>query len=160
MSAYMVEDEHINVMVWAASKKTEHHGTPFAVELSNGRTLRAGTQEQRDELGRFLVQANEASLAARYGDTFPPITYRYQPPIWRTWSALETVWAVECFDYQACEVEDWPQCDAARVCDALRLHLLATALSEASDLSGWGIGENRLPQAEKARGKRAVPTSA
>ena len=152
MSAFMVEDEHINVMVWAAGQTRDRFARPFAFKLSDGRTLSADTAEHAAQMGRFLEEANVASMKARYGDDvvdWP--AYRYARPRWETWSPLEVARAVDCFECQSCEVSDWAGSDARRFCDALRLHLLDLAVAGTPMERVWGIGAAGVPTASRER---------
>lgn len=123
MSVHMVTDEHIHVLVWAA-----HHAVPgdigFAVLDPSGRIMTANTKQGRDQLGQMLVDANAASLTARYGDEDPSYTYTHQRPQQTTWDAVELLKAINSYEYQACENPDWSSTAAARFCDALQQRLI------------------------------------
>lgn len=162
MSAFMVGPEHINVMIWAAihSKPTDYEvrtytreeATPFnGVEASgfselNVRRLRKG--ETETVYGQFLVDANAASVNTRY-DEDNAYVYEYRTPQHTEWSPVEILGAINCYEYQACEVEDWASSEAKQFCDRLR-RLMESRLPGASE-GPWEISTDTVPALTQLR---------
>lgn len=144
MSAYMVSNEHIRVLVWKAGQREAQHATPFTFVRDNGKTLSITNAADAAEIGAILYDANAASLTARYGDPAPEEPYRHGRPQFPSWSALEAISALGGFEYQACEVENWPQTEAYRLCQELERHFVGLALLEAG-VSTWTIDPHDLP---------------
>lgn len=135
MSCYMVDPEHINVLIWAAL----HAGGPAtdpvylptddeptdtnAVEPGrdyNIRVLRRGTETG---VGQMLVDANAVSVRTRYNltdETDEGYVYEYRAPIDQHWSLVELLSALNGYEYQACEVFNWRSSEAKLFCDQLR----------------------------------------
>lgn len=148
MSAFMVSNEHINVLVWAAGRD-RHGSTGNAFRHTTteaGRHLCAATTAGRKELGQMLWQGNLDSLRARYGDSETAEPYRYSQPRHLDWSPLEVLQALDCYEYQACEVRDWAASEVYEVCQALRLHYIDQATA-ASGSRVWAVEENSIPAA-------------
>lgn len=146
MSSSMVSAEHINVMVWMAGKRATPVAQPFAAVIGD-RSFAAGSQAEKDALGQFLIEANQASLNALYGDMFGPVNYQYRRPRWTSWSALEVADSVSSFQYQACDAGSPLAADAVALCNALRLHLLDLVIVEASSPGVWMIDDDSVPAA-------------
>ena len=113
MSAFMVSPHHLNYLVSFASDRR----TSYYVGPAEGRRHIDGNEQ---ETVNKLYQANCDSLTARYNDrpgTFgppPPFAYRGDA------EPVQVLKACACFDYQACEVEDYDKTEAATIIDAIR----------------------------------------
>lgn len=161
MSAIMLAPEHINVLIWAAIHadrtqgdlytSTEVDGTP-AVSIhswgtrGNHRYLSAGTETP---YGQMLVDANAASCAARYDDDEQGYAYTYTRPQYTEWSPLELLSALDCYEYQACEVSDWSATEAKQFCDILRRRIESRILDTSA--GPGAIGPDTLPAVVKER---------
>lgn len=148
MSAFLVTDAHINVML---SFAVQHRLTlpdprhaAWEIEVANcaNATL----------IGQALIRENLRSLASRYGTShgFTPEPhsdedyvqrYRFHPDY--RLSTKGAGWAVaiikltHCFDYQACETDDYASTPAAAISRALRE--AATYHLPGYDQAPWGI---------------------
>lgn len=116
MSAFIVGDYHINYLLNWAMRNHYFHINLGDVEYS-------GTEPGHMEyLGNVLKQANYASIDARYGDgeasPFSPL--QFEILVHDEITALQVIKACDCFDYQACEVDDYERTDAARIIDCIR----------------------------------------
>lgn len=131
MSAHMVSAEHINVMVHAGLSiggfrggevfiLTTEEPTPYnGVQSSGGysmRVLRTGTETA---FGQMLLDANAASVNARYQEE-EAYVYAYQRPQHTDWEPVEILGAINGYEYQACETDDWLTSEAKAFCDRLR----------------------------------------
>lgn len=105
-----------------------------ARELGHGYGPRAGVDPQ-DALV-MLWRENVRSVQHRYPDTIenPDRLPGYigddepcpdLPPLWRDggpqFSHVDVLKACDCYSYQACETDDWPDTEAAQFITALRL---------------------------------------
>ncbi len=139
--------------------------------------VRELTSETADELGQLLVMENVASVAYRYSEagrasyygpevaagmeelalpSLPGPTeayylepYRYSDPGYRL-NAAEILQALDCFEYQSCEHDEWPRSETLQFCDALR-HAVCSRLGEGP--WEWDAGE-------VARARAALPSPA
>lgn len=147
MSVFLVSSEHINVMIYAgiASIDPMVWVTDDEPSPTNG-VSRYGTRELNRStatvVGQMLIDANAASVNARYSEE-NSYTYEYESPKYVSWSLVEVLAAIDCFEYQACEVEDYYNTEAPAFCRALRNNLI-------SRLSGyeeapWGIEPESTP---------------
>jgi hypothetical protein len=86
------------------------------------------------DLGDLLVIENVRSITARYPDTLDgepmpgPIDaywdapYSYAPG--RRLTCAEALKAIDCYEYQACEHDEWADSEAKRFCDGLRASIV------------------------------------
>lgn len=109
MSAYVVNNAHINAIVSWAGK----HGV--SVRHSNPKRAWsvAGNEQATAEL---LLRENTASVNYRYGTSVPVryIEFNFKAPNPRP---IECIKAIHCLDYQSCEHEGW---DTSLACALLR----------------------------------------
>jgi hypothetical protein len=132
MSAFIVSDDHISLLVQAAldapyfdaSRLLNLPGAPTLTNADSGTTL-----------GRALLAENTRSVMARYrgedhggkeatnGYTFRRIRPDLVTPI-------QVLKACDCFDYQACETRDYSERWAAKWIERLRGTMIPS-------LPGW-----------------------
>lgn len=128
MSAFLVTHEHINTLLRYAShqKFAPHFRLPSerVIDLTHPYDLQYAAE--------VLLAQNVASLNACYPDTIAkpenmpgkcdeiglPITYR--PFSHKVSRPVEIIKACDCYDYQACETDDYHQTDAARLVSSIR----------------------------------------
>lgn len=123
MSAYVVDRDHIAYLIEAALSGRD--GMWFECDYVN--------ENRAAKLGQMLWDENVRSVRARYPDCedeLPgPIGCDYQYGEHERLFALTpapvaVLKACACYDYQACETEDYPKTDAADFINALRLHMI------------------------------------
>jgi hypothetical protein len=127
MSAFMVDEAHIDYLVTAAQdlSRRDHDGA--------FRWYHAGEMHELDDetrVGRMLIQENLDSVLARYSDCTPEDVPGPIPPpspetyVWKRSrlevTAIQVLKAVNCFNYQACEHEMWTISDAYAFCETLK----------------------------------------
>lgn len=110
MSAFQCDDSHISALAGYAAK----HGLSYIPG--------SGREHDAALIGKMLHAANVASMFARYEgrhgtdpNDAPPFVFNasaaaralHCPPI-------AIIKAAQCFEYQACEVNDWTETVAAR----------------------------------------------
>lgn len=148
MSAFLVEDDHIDaIMTYAARKGVSYRWQGERVLI---------TRHNAEEVGRELMAQNERSVMHRYpGDdvTDAAARYRFRPldelllmaaPRAGAW----IVKACDCLEYQSCETDDY---------ETTLAHVITAAIHSAavSDLptydAPWGISRDKLPADIKGR---------
>ena len=90
----------------------------------------------------MLIDENAASVNYRY-DENELFVYRYQRPRHTTWSAVELLKTVDCYEYQSCEHPGWAQSQAHAFCESLRARLIGTL--PGYDDASWGITPSTVP---------------
>lgn len=132
MSAFLVTDAHINVLITFARHHRMVLPHPDAPETVS---LEIRTDETATEFGKALLRENLRSLTYRYGDkhgfTDAPggdeaylLRYRFKADhrafMGKTGGPLAIIKATHCFDYQACETPDYPKTWAAEFMRLIR----------------------------------------
>lgn len=131
MSANLCAQEHISTLVdYAQTYKGGHAGAYFKL-LTAPAELAADGVTDAEYTFRVLVDANVASLAARYGDrydTSATAEWKYRRNSGRgirAWRPVEILKLISGFEYQACEYEGWETSAAAKWLEQLRHHAIA-----------------------------------
>lgn len=123
MSAFIVHPDQVDLLVSAASawRILEcYHG--------RGRPGWPGSEEDNHEtgIGKALFAANQRSVNARYQDNAAAPDYRWRSlHDTRALAPVMVIKACDCFDYQACEVDDYEDSWAAKWIDQLRKHAIS-----------------------------------
>lgn len=138
MSAYLVSEGHINYIVnFIASRNGGSSALPYvcrALSIAE----RANPDETLTLIGQALWDANQLSLNARYSDEAandaPVYRYvdRYDLPI----KPVEVLSALRCYDYQACEINDYSNSPAAQAIDICRREAIRRL--PGMDAAAWG----------------------
>lgn len=127
MSAFMVDPEHITVMVWAATElaSPEDTGPVFTYISNDGEMVRVSSmdRESMTRAGQMLADANADSIRARY-DEDQSYTYTYTQPTFTGWTQTDVLSAIACYEYQACETGEFEDSEAGYFCNALRKGLI------------------------------------
>ena len=126
MSAYLVENEHVQQLSAFLCNGTRsslnhlanYHGYGFKT---------GGLPTEPDKLAthyaNVLLAENYRSLNDKYGDAETPhkvtvslgeVLRADQIP------AVNVLHSLACYEYQACESDDWEQTDAFKICDQIR----------------------------------------
>ena len=146
MSAFMVDTEHINVMVWAATElaSPEDAGPVFTYMSNEGELVRVSRMD-RDSMtraGQMLADANADSIRARYCED-QSYTYTYTQPTFTGWTQTDVLSALACYEYQACETRTFETSEAGRFCEALRNGLINRL--PGMNAAPWEIGPETAP---------------
>jgi hypothetical protein len=135
MSAFQVSPDHIEAMLAAAERyggKGHSSGRAFSFYCQGERR----SFEHIDELatfGRFLWDANAASVASRYGTSASTLgegeesevvsrlepNFQFSPRRQRTPTPVETLKLCICFRYQCSDWKGWETSQAAAFVNAL-----------------------------------------
>lgn len=141
MSAYMVDRGHIRYLVHAAVSLRSHRDSPFSYYHDGRRRVLLKHDSMADgggvtpsELGQILWSENRRSIEARYpdckdsndlpGEIGEDWKYSHRPvntslAVFRT-EPTQVFMSCSCFEYQACETEDWEDSEAHTILDAIR----------------------------------------
>lgn len=130
MSAFLLGTDHIDFLLSAAcrwqltywagkgSKPNSVDWRPVHVDFTNA-----------DEIGRMLIEANDASVAYRYDEPKEGAAedYRFRNVAIgvRGTGPIDVLKAVRCLEYQSCELPGWEQSDAWQFCQALTAHAIS-----------------------------------
>ena len=137
MSAYIMNDDEINTIVSYFLNPNNAYG--------EGAWLRLGESEwnnlNRDnapKVAAILKAENIRSVNAKYGENDnPAYVFEYDRNAYKR-PMGNIIGALDCYEYQACETDDWHESLAHEIVQGLRKHLLKT-LAEADGTYTWGI---------------------
>lgn len=121
MSAWLCSDKHI----FELAKYYVDHCQQYSRDKMSFR-----------EAAQELYKENCNSLAARYGDEYPPIKVpaNYIPTIRNVFALAKQV---DCYTYQACEHEEWEKSRAFKMCESIKYYLFSNHPDY--DAAPWGI---------------------
>ena len=147
MSAFIVSHDHIDALLSFASKRDSYGSVSYYVKKTGAHV--SITEQNATEIGRILLTENERSIYARYPDCKPgddkkPGTigedaagYNFKRwPLSSPLLSVSILKACSCFDYQACETDDYDDSLAATVIDAIRNRAISR-LPGYEDAPGW-----------------------
>lgn len=146
MSAWLLEPEHISVLLWAGHDRFRRPGHNLTWAFDNPTRVHQLTEDNMTEVGQMLVDANTASVNYRYHRRSTPYEYLYQRPHLTSWSLVEVIKTLECYEYQSCERRDWRTSEAYAFCRALQTQLGHTI--PGWDNAPWGITSTTRPAAQ------------
>ena len=145
MSAYIVSDDHINVLV---SYFVGRHATDgLWLEIN-------GTHQHMDrinavEVARTLFAENVRSVDVRYGEENPAYyTFRYIPQAKDVYAVAEIAGMIDCLEYQSCETTDYFSTKAYCILDRMRKALL-DELQDALPERIWSLHEVRTSRTSR-----------
>jgi hypothetical protein len=153
MSAFVCGHDHIDALLTFAMRRDTYGPVSYWLDSTKARVTI--TRKNADEIGAILLDENERSVGERYTDCRPgdfpgtigqdASSYRF-----REWTApltaVSVLKACNCFDYQACETDDYRASLANTIIEAIR-HRAIGRLPGYDDAAGW---EFRRPAAIKA----------
>jgi hypothetical protein len=153
MSAFVVGAEHIDALLTGALVLSRPYG-PFRWYVKKNdelksRQLLPGNNE--DAVGAMLIAENRRSVSHRYPgerelpgpiDTSELDNYSFRHLVGYP-DPLIVLKAIACFEYQACETEDWEESEAAAFCRALR-HVCINRLPGYDDAPGWEVCDRNV----------------
>ena len=138
MSAFLVSREHIHVLVHAALHGSWNlkRGSEFSIYTSGG-TRYVFTFEDENCLGQILETENLRSVNFRYqtADAIE-VPYEYKTPRGQH-TPIQLIKAIHCYEYQACECNDWKDTVAYAFCHTLEQKLIQQL--PGYDAAPWGI---------------------
>ena len=114
MSAFLVSDKHITEMLRFASA---NDGRVYC----GGEWLDLRVQENAQKVGQILVDENYRSLTSRYSRPNEPHTFQHNFLAFRPiMDAVEVVKLCHCYNYQACETDDYYETPAHQIVSAIQ----------------------------------------
>lgn len=159
MSAFMVDKEHIDLLVDVAYTGPRgvvvQPGSWYAPYVGTGPERHSFTREDQTPVGQMLVTENLHSIAARYPDTletgelpgpmeqYYELPYVYRQPRYRL-TAVEALKAIDCYEYQACEHEAWMGSEAREFCQRLRRALIGSL--DGYDRAPWSWSAEHIAE--------------
>lgn len=135
MSAFQVHNAHINALAnYAIAISRRVYRGNFSY-YSRAKGCRV-TLDDEQAVGQMLTDANNESVCYRYRQPLEPIPFvhSYGGGLLEPVQILK---AVNCLNYQSCEVEDWEDSDAKAVLDAI-MHMAFRQLPGYDD-AAWEI---------------------
>lgn len=160
MSAYVVSNDTIDLLVAAADRWMQHL---VYMQSDEVRALAPQFSSKTDHnlVGQQLLAENVHSVNVRYRGNDPVPAYRYQPVnldrVGRDAgmdSAVVVLKSIQCVRYQSCEAEDYRQSAGAALLDALEAAVMR-GLSGYED-AAWGWERTPEPPAPAARSLAGV----
>ena len=113
MSAFILDQDHINAMLQAAAPRWPGDSANYRW---NGEAYYFGANRQ--QVGQVLLNENYRSVNYRYGESEQPPTFVSRPV--RSQTPVQLIKLCDCYNYQTCETPDWEQTEAYAICHALR----------------------------------------
>lgn len=141
MSAFIVSHNLIDVLLtFAIDKRVSYY-----VKTQN--TCISICRQNATEVGAILLQENERSVYCRYPDIGPKSENKpgtqgevAETYLFHRWgefiSAVSILKACSCFDYQACETDDYEHTLACTIIEAIR-HAAIRAVPGYDNVPGW-----------------------
>ena len=153
MSCFIVSDEHIRVLVHAASRPEDldvaHMTTQQAIESSVRYRTPNGEEQwvskhNAAEIGEMLMGFNVRAFNHSYGRN-EEHTYTHRAPRHTKWSPFEIISAAQGYRYQASEAPGWEGSEAERFINTL-IDRMVSLTPQLRDANVWAIGDDTMPQ--------------
>jgi len=115
MSAFIVDKEHILYLVEAASQ----YNTYFQTKSGN----RMRNLSSQVEVANLLWKENVLSVNSRYdekSDVSEITSKDFRVVRWNSFSPVQVIKAVKCYEYQSCEHDGWVDSKSKVFCEALK----------------------------------------
>ena len=127
MSAFVVSDKHINTIVtWAARQNVNYRSGDEWMPIR-------GHEQQ---VAQMLLNQNVRSVNYRYNEHDDVSAIRYTPVHLTSGSgyrnALQVMKAAQCYNYQACETDDYESTGAHAIYHAILYRAISVLTSDES----------------------------
>lgn len=138
MSAYIVTEDHINVIV-------SFFVTPVIDDrlwLKVNDEYNYMDENTSSKVAEILYNQNVRSVNYRYNDKQgnEHFEFEYIPQASQKYSVGEIAGALDCLEYQSCETDDYHQTEAYDIITMMRKHLLKMVQTEQlGDETVWSI---------------------
>lgn len=134
MSAFLVGRNHISFLIYAALEYSRGGSFTYGHSAAGHKTL---TIDNASSTGNMLLLENYKSLECRYEERADEreVFGEYLEHVYDL-DAVQVLKAVGCYEYQACEHDDWEASEAHAFCEALR-HVAISHLP-GYDAAEWG----------------------
>ena len=156
MSAIMLPRLHVHCLVAAGFLEGPETEDPHGANVAMKFAVRPGYEHKKldestaDEIGQALVDANLSSVIAAecaHADCIAPgdiAPYKWPGLQEAPATPVETLNAIDCYEYQACEHPEWAGSTAQRYCEALRRHM--SSRIQGYDEAGWLLLAERVAE--------------
>lgn len=135
MSAYIMNDNEIDTIVSYFLGSITGEGA--WVRLGEGEWDYL-TKGNADKVAAILMAENVRSVNAKYRENVTnPYVFKFDPTASRR-PIGNIIGALDCYEYQACETDDWHTSLAHEIVGGLRKHLLKV-IAESDGTYTWGI---------------------
>lgn len=125
MSAFIVSDKHIAAMIEFARTHDAYSSGYWWKDTKTGEEVKHMFD---NEAAQKLVNENYRSVNYRYQDNTQPKKYNpFQSLSPQNLDPVQILKACNCYDYQACETNDYNESEARYIVDQIR-HLAINAL--------------------------------
>ena len=146
MSAWICPDSHINVIVSYFVGQSIYEGLWFELD-GNYQYL---TKENAEEVAKRLHAENVRSVNARYREETPDeyTGWKYYPQVRGLYSEADIAQAMNSYDYQSCETDDYHDTWAAKTINLMRKDLLRQ-MTDNVETDTWCIDEVRTDKVQR-----------
>jgi hypothetical protein len=133
MSAYMVDDAHIDALIDIAKQyDREYRGlgrSQLSWHFGNPGRSRSLANQTETQIGQMLLAENARSVGYRYREVQDPaaLTYIYRPTN-RDYAPSQALMAIRGYEYQSCETPNWERSEAFAFCRALFRRVVDVAI--------------------------------
>ena len=135
MSAYLVEEQHINYLLSAAlSRRISWHG--FSYYDSDKQTRVAVDQGNAEAIGQMLWNENGKSVDYRYSQVSERPVFTLRRLVHHSFDPVQVLKAIDSYTYQACEHPEWVDSTAHDFCQALQA--MAISSLPGYEDAAWG----------------------
>lgn len=121
MSTFSVSCEHVRVLVWAG-RCAASYGPRQLCWYDGAQRYHRHDPAIHEWVGQMLWDQNARSVS--HGHAAADIRPYVNRPPRRDYLPVEVLKALQSYEYQSCETEDWEQTDAYHYCEALRHYLI------------------------------------
>lgn len=115
MSAFLVDDYHINALVSWAYARNGHKAVTYYWSGS-----RRDIRHDPRRVASVMFAENVRSVNARYQESDPAHGFTYRHVMTGRFSAADIVNACRCLSYQSCEADGWQDSEAYAVIEAIK----------------------------------------
>lgn len=139
MSAYVVNDKTINVIANGfVDFNIEYRKKSYEIQ----KTSLCGVIYDADKIGQIiatdLLKANYDSVNYRYNENTEPHEIKFEKV---SYNLGELLGCIKCFNYQACEVENWEDSLIYKDLQCLKNAILVNAIKRLGFEIPWGVKE-------------------
>lgn len=137
MSAYIVSDNHINVIVSYFVDYRQNYKLWYELNGNFGYM----SEDDAPKVAHCLYEQNVKSVDARYDEeNGGNYQFKFIRDAKQLYSIGEIALALDGLEYQSCETDDYHQTDAYKIVQAMRKHLLRK-MQERDNADTWHIDE-------------------
>lgn len=148
MSAYIVNEETISIL----AKAFLDYGVEYkAPDYNNKGGFIVFVDTHTQAIGQSLLNQNYKSVNYRYNEETPTPRFTYQRSIDDKLADLGLIYGcIRCYEYQACETNDYFESDIHKSLMRLKEKLLERAISRLGyDTHKWGYDPRDYQKAEE-----------